>query len=380
MKRATEGAEKRAIMNLVYQENWDKIKERLTLLWDNEILDRPVINVRCLKDKNKPYGKPVSKTIKDYYIDAECILERNLDVFEKSYFGGDAFPVLFPFWGCGGHSKYLETWDMFENKTHYLPDTIWMDPVFEEYSEFNFDFKRDNPVFQAELKSMQYFAEESKGRYMVAMPDNCGSYDGLGNLRENENLIMDFLDQPDEVKAAGRKLVDTLIESGDALFEAVRQTCDGGSAHGWMGTWSPGKHMQLQCDLSVMISPQMYEEFILEELERTTAWLDHSIYHLDGIEQTRFLDILLNIKRLNMIQWTQVAGQPDITHNFHHIQRIQEAGKGIVIIAGKRKLDAILNNVSPKGRMLIIQDAKDQEEAEAIVDYVAKHSFQKVLY
>ena len=367
-------------MKLVYQENWDKIKERLTLLWDNEILDRPVVSVRCLKDKNTPYGNPNHKipgTMKEYYLDVECILERNLDGIEKTYFGGDAYPVIFPFWGCGGHSKYLESWEMFEKNTHYAPNTIWMNPAFEEYNEFDFRFDQNNPVFKAELQSMKYLAQESKGRYMVAMPDNCGSYDGLGNLRDNANLIMDFIDQPEEVKRAGNHLVDALIQSGDEMFRAVSQSCDGGSAHGWMGTWSPGKHMQLQCDLSVMISPAMYREFILEELERTTAWLDHSIYHLDGIEQTRFLDILLNIKRLNMIQWTQVDGQPDVTHNFHHIERIQKAGKGVVLIIGKHQLDAVLNNVSPYGRMLMVYGAEDPQEADEIVAYIANHSFRK---
>ena len=126
----------------------------------------------------------------------------------------------------------------------------------------------------------------------------------------------DLLDQPDEVKEAGRQMVDTLIASGDEMFEVLRENCDQGSVNGWYGTWSPGKHMQLQCDLSVMISPNMFEEFIMEELGRTTKWLDYSIYHLDGIEQTRFLDMLLSIKELNMIQWTQVEGQPDVTENF----------------------------------------------------------------
>ncbi|MBE6791944.1 MAG: hypothetical protein E7534_00390 [Ruminococcaceae bacterium] len=370
-------------MKLVYQENWDKIKERLTLLWDNEILDRPVVSVRCLRDKNNPYGNPnlkVPKTSKEYYLDVACMIERNLDVIEKTYFGGDAYPVIFPGWGCGGHSKYLQSWEMYEKHTHYTPHTIWMDPVIDEYSDFDFHFDRNNPVFQAELQSMQYLAEESKGRYMVAMPDNCGSFDGLGNLRNNEDLIVDLMDQPEEVKMASGKLVDALIRSGDELFEAVRRACDGGSAHGWMGTWSPGKHMQLQCDLSVMISPAMYQEFILEEIERTTAWLDHSIYHLDGIEQARFLDFLLSVKKLNMIQWTQVEGQPDVTQNFHHIRRIQKAGKGVVLIIDKCQLEAVLDNTSPNGRMLIVNGADDPQEADAIVDYVAKHSFQRKLY
>lgn len=366
-----------------YQENWETIKKRLTLLWNNEILDRPVVSVKCPKDKENPFIDSIpgnAKSLKEYYLNPECILERTLDRMEKTYFGGDAFPAISLFWGVGGHSKYLQSWESFETHTEYREDTIWLHPIIEEYESFNFDFDKQNPVFQAELQSMKYLAEEGKGRFFVQMPDNCGSYDALGNLRSNKDLIMDFIDQPEAVKKAGNKLVDTLIESGNEMFPVLRENCDGGSVHSWMGTWSPGRHMQLQCDLSVMISPDMYEEFIMEELERTTEWLDNSIYHLDGIEQSRFLDMLLSIKKLNMIQWTQVASQPDITHNFHHIQKIQKAGKGVVLIIGKNQLDAVLDNVSPKGRIILIGDAVDKEEADAIVDHVAKHSFKKMLY
>lgn len=54
----------------------------------------------------------------------------------------------------------------------------------------------------------------------------------------------------------------------------------------------------IRCDLSAMISPAMYEEFIMEELKKTTDWLDYSIYHMDGIEQVRFLDMLLSLPKL----------------------------------------------------------------------------------
>ena len=370
-------------MNYTNMENWETIKKRLTLLWDNEILDRPCVSVMCPKDKNNPfnYNRPWGKeSLRDYYLNPQCMLERSLDCLEKTYFAGDAFPVIFPYWGTGGHAKYLLTRKQFDTNVLYHPHTIWLEPVIENYDTFDFNFDKYNPIFQAELQALKFLAQEGKGKFFVAPPDNCGSYDALAALRGNEDFIMDFIDDPENVKAAGNKLIDTLIESGNEIFDAIRENNDGGSVHGFFNTWSPGKHMQMQCDLSVMISPEMYEEFIVEELERTTSWLDHSIYHLDGMEQTRFLDMLLSIKRLNMIQWTQVDGQPDVTQNFHHIKRIQEAGKGVVIQASKHQLESILNHVSPKGLDLIIGDAADKEEADAIVSYVTKHSFCKTLF
>lgn len=39
------------------------------------------------------------------------------------------------------------------------------------------------------------------------------------------------------------------------------------------------------CDFSVMVSPAMFEEFILPELEATAGAFDHTTYHLDGLER-----------------------------------------------------------------------------------------------
>lgn len=64
-----------------------------------------------------------------------------------------------------------------------------------------------------------------------------------------------------------------------------------------------------------------------EILDRTCQWLDRAIYHLDGMEQIRHIDALMSVKKLDMIQWTQVDGQPDLTHNFDSLKKIRKPEK-----------------------------------------------------
>lgn len=362
-------------------ENWDMIKKRMEAFWNNEVLDRPIVIVQCNKDNNNPFSNArpwKNETIKDWYLNPECILERNLDKFEKTYYAGDAVPIIFPNTGVGALTKYLMPENLLDTHVHYA-NTVWYTPVLEDLDTFEIAFNEQNKAYQTELEIIKYLNEQSKGRYLVAQPDNCGCYDILGALRGNEQLMMDFLEDPEAVREAGNKVVDALIACETQMLAAAAESCDGGSAQGWMSTWSPGRHMQMQCDLSVMISHQMYEDFIVEELERVSNWLDHAIYHFDGIEQTRHLDLLLSIKKLNMIQWTHVDGQPSILENLHTVHRIQEAGKGILMGVGASDLDTVLNNTSPYGRFLHV-GVKDPEEADAVVDYVTKHSFQKKLF
>jgi len=109
----------------------------------------------------------------------------------------------------------------------------------------------------------------------------------------------------------------------------------------------------------------MFEEFVLPELEECSALFDYCTYHLDGIEQLRHLDMILSVKDIDVIQWTCVSGQPKPSANIEALQKIQKAGKGLVIIPPHDEIEFLLNNLSPRGLHLLIH-AKNREQAEAI--------------
>ena len=180
----------------------------------------------------------------------------------------------------------------------------------------------------------------------------------FSQLRGTDNLMIDFLEEPEKVKEAIGKIVKVLISTGDNLFDIIRENNLGGSMHAWMQTWCPGRHMQLQCDISVMISPQIYEEFFLPELEETARWLDRAIYHFDGQEQIRHLDMILSVRKIDMIQWTPVAGQPCTSDFIPVLQKIQRAGKGLVLIPQAWEVEKLLSELSPRGLQLVVKGLK----------------------
>lgn len=344
-----------------------KIQTRLEMLLHGEILDRCCVAVTAPKNPSDPYvNRPEGS--ESWYMDGERILQRNLERLDKTYFAGDALPMLFPYFGTGGHAKYFSD----DVDVVYAPDTIWIHPYLESSADLKpADLSRSR-FFAKEMEIMKYLAAESNGRYLLGMPDNCGSYDALAQLRGNEPLLMDFLDEPEEVKRAAKLCVDCLKESCDRMFEAVRGTCMGGSVHGWMNLLSKGRIMQLQCDLAVMLSPDMFEEFIMEELRSTMDFLDNGVYHIDGQEQIRHLDHLLSEPRINMCQWVSVAGQPPLIENVPTLRRIQKAGKGLVIQINKDEIKPLMKEISPKGVILLVSDASSPEEADDIVRYVER--------
>ena len=59
----------------------------------------------------------------------------------------------------------------------------------------------------------------------------------------------------------------------------------------------------LQSDFAFMISPPIFERFVLPDLEITCN-------HLDGENQILHLDMLLAIENLSSIQWIPGNGAP----------------------------------------------------------------------
>lgn len=348
-----------------YKQDWEKAKERLEALWQNEIIDRCCVAVlapRHGKFSEEELPPKNEDELFKYYTDGEWLLKRHTRVFENTYFGGEAFPCIWPNFGTAGHAKYFK-----RSKFRFAKDTVWFTPSIYNWEKDKLEYDPESEIFTLEKKTMEYLAKEGKGKFFVTMPDNCGIIDALAHLRGSDKLLLDLLDNPHKVIASLRVILEAYKASSEELFRIIQENNENGSAHGWMYTWAKGRHAQLQVDFSVMISPEMFEEFALPELEEVTDWLDYSIYHLDGQEQIRHLEMILSVKKLNMIQWTPVAGQP-LTSNFIHIfKRIQKAGKGLVLFPEKKEIETILTELSPKGLYLIIRDAESENEAKNII-------------
>lgn len=352
-----------------YKKDWECSKERLRALWEYELVDRCCVSVTaprkgCCRRYAAPPESP--EALERWYTDAEWILNRHVDRFQNTYFGGDAFPAIWPNFGTAGHIKY------FEGCRYVLkPETVWYEASLLNWGKQSLKFNPNNAAFHKEKEILQFLTLQGKDKFFVGMPDNCGVLDALAHIRGSDNVLMDMIMDPETVKKACSEILEVLINTSVQFFDIL--SCNGtGTVHAWMQTWSEGRHMQVQCDLSVMISNAMYDEFVRQELECMGAWLDHMIYHFDGQEQIRHLDTLLSIEDISMIQWTPVAGQPPTSDFITVLKRIQDAGKGLILFPKKREIESIMSALSSKGLHLVITDAETEEEAKDIVKKVAQ--------
>jgi hypothetical protein len=350
-------------------ENWAILEKRFEALWQREIIDRCCIAVFAPRDsryyEQEPFpDDPESK--EKYWFDGEFVLRRNLHRFRHTYFGGDAFPQIFLNLGASGHAGY------FKNVHYHLDNrTVWFDPMISNWKTEELKFEPVGSLYSKTLSLARYLVQESRQRYFVSMPDISGNMDALAHLRGSENLLMDLILAKDNVKEALERIQTAWLKTNREVERIVKKNNRGGCTIGWLHTWAPGFHGQLQCDLSVMISPDHFNEFVMPELETQSKLLDYPLYHLDGADQIKHLDKILSLEHLQMIQWTCVAGQPPPLAYIPELRKIQAAGKGLLIKIEPQWFEGLMTELSSKGLYLVVE-ACSKEDVSRILKTAEK--------
>jgi 5-methyltetrahydrofolate--homocysteine methyltransferase len=132
---------------------------------------------------------------------------------------------------------------------------------------------------------------------------------------------------------------------------------------------------KIQCDISAMISPAMYKDFMVPALETMTRRLDYCIYHWDGPGALPHHDHLLAIERIPMIQWTPgAAAEPVMDRRWWpYYHKTIDAGKKVLLLEykGVENLRALRDEFGPKFKQFMIgMRAESKREADEIMRMV----------
>ena len=102
------------------------------------------------------------------------------------------------------------------------------------------------------------------------------------------------------------------VNSAAIQNDAVKME-DNSSAYTVFQIWGVGRTVKLQCDLSAMISPEHFREYVLDSLKEQSKHVDNVLYHLDGPDAIRHLDALMEVDGIKALQWTSGDAGPDGT-------------------------------------------------------------------
>lgn len=353
---------------MYYKENWEETKMKFMEYWARENHDRPLLQIRAPKAgaSKKPFKEKSYPSLKDRWFDIDYLLAKANYDFENTFFGAEAFPMYWPNLGPDILAAFYGI------DLEYGEDTSWakhIDFTWEDYKPFLLD--KSNEYYKKIVSMTEAAVADGKDKYLVGITDLHPAADLLVSMIGPEKLCMDMIDNPEAVRRAVMDLLPGFKTVFDEFYNMTTVHQEGTS--NWLGVWHPGKWYVTSCDFNALISPAMYEEYLLDELVEELSFLDASIFHLDGPDALRHLDLLLSIDKLKGIQWVYGAGQPSAKHWIDVLKKIQDAGKLIHIDILPSELDFMLENLRPEG-VLYTTYAKSQEEAEAMISRATNYS------
>ena len=330
------------------QADWARI-ERDTSAWWNHDLDRPLV---YLTVPGRVPGPAPFGYLSNYPLDlpAEDVVDRYAPFLGTTRYYADAFPWMWINFGPGIMAGFAGA------EVHSVTEpseTVWFNPA-KPVSIQNLNLAHDpnNRWLQRVMAITRAFSERYGGLLQVGHTDLGGNLDILASFLTTEQLLFDVTEQPEEVLRLMQQITSLWLRYYDELDAVIRPACRGTSS--WTPIWSPGKTYMLQCDFSYMISPRMFERFVMPDLVKICDHLDHGFYHLDGKGEIPHLKHLLSIERLKGIQWIPGDGQPSPDQWLDLLKQIRAGGKLCQVFVSPEGARHIVKNLGGKGFLLVI--------------------------
>jgi hypothetical protein len=252
---------------------------------------------------------------------------------------------------------------------HFASDTVWINPILHEVQDVRslppFQFDPDNRWLRLLEAQGRRHRELGAGRYLVGLPLLVSNLDILATLRDPQMLLLDMLDNPEWVLRSLQEINQVYFQAYERLYDVCKDP-DGSVGCWGYSQWAPGRTDLLACDVSAMISPEMFRDFVKPALTEQCAWLDYPVYHLDGTQCLCHLDHILDIEPLKAVEWTSNTEEPG-THErwFPLYKRILDAGKSVQILGGNTDtIEPVLKAIGSKG-VYIYGSNNTIEEIEA---------------
>jgi len=332
--------------------DWERVQRDWMAWWAGE-LDRPLVVVLG------GTAADFSEILQNYPLDAPAsrVLESHRAALEMARYYGDAYPKWWPNFGPGVLAAFLGAgvqWDT---------ETAWFTPpVLTSLADLHPVYDPNNIWWQRVQEFVRSAVAAWGNQVAVGHTDLGGVLDVLASLRGTQQLLLDLCDAPEEVERLEAQITALWLRYYDALCALIEPAGRGTTC--WGPCWFPGRGYLLQSDFSYMISPQMFERFVLPNLTICCDAMDYAFYHLDGPGQIKHLDMLLSIPRLRGIQWVPGEGNPPPQEWLPLLKRIRDGGKLCYVDVTCDGALQIARALGGKGFLFHITEYLEPQEAE----------------
>jgi len=311
-----------------YKPDFEQVMDRFEAWWECEITDRPPVSLRFRREESEriPWPKSTHATQRERWMDTEHVVACAEASAHNTVWYGDAIPSTMPNLGPEVFSA------MYGCELEFGEQTSWSRPNLADWSEESLaalQIDESNQYYKKIFELTDALIEAGKGRFIVGYTDLHGGGDAIAAFRDPQNLLIDTIEHPREIKALCDRITDDFLAVYDKFH--TRLSAAGMPSTTWLPATCRGKYHVPSNDFSCMISDETFEELFIPGIVRECQHMDRCIYHLDGPQALRYLDRLLEIAEIHAIQWVPGAGNDYWADWIEVYRRIQAAGKAFVI-------------------------------------------------
>ena len=194
--------DKQWTLELEQKPDFEQAMQRIYAWYEQEMIDRPPIRFSAHNAEYiaSPHLQKIWTTLKDRWFDAEYQVDLFIDSIKDRKFYAESFPIFCPNLGpevyTAFHGSELEYKEVTSYAVPFVKD-------WEDMDRIRFDW--ENPYLKKIDEMMQLALERCSGKFMVGYTDLHPGIDCMAAWRNPQNLCVDMLLYPDEVKKLGYK-------------------------------------------------------------------------------------------------------------------------------------------------------------------------------
>ncbi|MEZ5275787.1 MAG: hypothetical protein R3F07_05360 [Opitutaceae bacterium] len=356
-------------LTLSLKPDFEEAAARYESWWLCQNRGRPIVSVGVRSDR-EPVLPPAPSSLVERWMNSEYTLALADARISCRPWVAETFPVHHPnvgpdltatLFGCDLEFGENTSW----SHRRYDSPEAWTD-----FLETEPDF--DNPFWQTIEQRMRLCLEQGRGRYLTGLPDLHGAYDILAAVRGPEGVCLDLVDAPDEVHRAGLHAADAYDRAFRRVYGILEQAGQGSTT--WCPLWHAGPAYVSSCDFLALVSGEMAANHILPTIHKEIAFTERSLFHLDGPDALRHLDLILSIDRIQAIQWVYGAGAGPVTRWTETYRHILASGHAAQVICETAR-DAIemAGHLGSAGVWLTIgEEMASEKEADDLIGEITR--------
>ena len=275
----------------------------------------------------------------------------------------DFIPSTSPWYGIAEHTAFLG------GQVDFTETTTFQHQICDELEDFRkLVLDRNDLWIHLVVDGIRYMREKW-GEYIPVRMRGADGPSDIANAVRGSDLFYDIYDEP-----------ETLAELMDFCTKAVQFTQDlqraeatkilDGCITGF-GLWMPGKCMgQLSEDVSVMLSPEIYEEHFLPALKNCVADYDSAMIHVHSLGH-RMIPMFASIDQIKLMEISSDPNSERAVDIYRHYR--EELKDKTVIIAPTYEELTQMDDLLSTNKTLIWYYAKDEEDAKRALKIVEKY-------